>query len=636
MDGQRRRRERYFRRWDSVAEGLSWEVSLARRFDAVDFAGSARVALLTMRELARLTCLLPVVLLACGGRTAGKIADPIGEGGSDAGVDAGPPPATRSEQLDVLLVVDNTPTAAFTHDVLANAIPYLMDRLTDPRCVNGLGQIVDSPAPNEECVVGQRDFAPVQDVHIGVISTSIGGHGADSCSPQSANYHPDQNQAAHLLHSGADGMTVPTYEDLGFLFWDPSASGTPPGESAVSAFNANAQAMIQGVGNQGCGFEAPLEAMYRFLIDPNPYQSIEVKGGNIAVASGTDTVLLDQRADFLRPDSAVLVVLLSDENDCSTRDGGQFFFSNQNQYQGAEYHLPRARGICQTDPDDPCCTSCGAAAPQGCPASDPQCALPPLSAPEDPINLRCFDQKRRFGLDFLYPIARYVDGLTADTVSDRDGVLQPNPLLLARSPKLVVVTALAGVPWQDIALSTSNIGAGFTPTYDIDWGLVLGADGAPPTDALMIPSRVPRSGTHPLLEIAIAPPSSTSPDANFINGHEHDLGDTLQYACIYPLAAEHDCSDGNCDCDPDGFDTNPVCQADTGEYSTTQRFGRATPAPRQLELVRALGSQGELASVCISEAGDTSLPYYGFKPAVDAMLRGLRNHLAAHDSEATQ
>jgi hypothetical protein len=72
------------------------------------------------------------------------------------------------------------------------------------------------------------------------------------------------------------------------------------------------------------------------------------------------------------------------------------------------------------------------------------------------LNLRCWDQKRRFGFDSLHPIDRYTRGLTAPTVTNRAGDEVPNPLFSGtgaarRNPSLVSVAAIVGVPWQDLA-----------------------------------------------------------------------------------------------------------------------------------------------------------------------------------------
>jgi hypothetical protein len=53
---------------------------------------------------------------------------------------------------------------------------------------------------------------------------------------------------------------------------------------------------------------------------------------------------------------------------------------------------------------------------------------------EDNINLRCWDQKRRFGIDFLYPIDRYTQAFTQATIVNRAGELVPNPLFSDLNP----------------------------------------------------------------------------------------------------------------------------------------------------------------------------------------------------------
>lgn len=582
-----------------------------------------------MTSLARRAlCAFALMAVGCG-RTPTPIHEPA-DAGADVEDDAGPDLITETDKLDVLFVLDNTRTAAFAHTALARTIPYFLDRLVNPRCVNGLGQIVDNPPSiSDPCSVGVRDFASVKDIHLAVISTSLGGHGADSCSPAHTAFDPLQDDGAHLLTRNDNGGVVPTYDGLGFLVWDPDQRRTPPGDSDIDALEAKLQEMIRGAGDSGCGFESQLESLYRFLIDPDPYERIEIRGGE-AVLIGTDDELLAQRASFIRDDSAVLIVLLSDEDDCSTRDGGQYYLSNQSVLGGDPYHLPRARHECETDPDDDCCASCGSPTPTGCPPS-PNCALPDFSQAEDPINLRCFDQKRRFGIDFLYPLERYVDGLNERTIADRTGNMSANPLFAGlRSPRMVTLAGVVGVPWQDIANAPSNIAAGFVPTPDIPWERILSdpETGAPPADPLMVPSRDPRTGVHPVDGSDLQPPTAPTPDANPINGHEHTLERQLQYACIYRLETPVTCTTTACECfAPDELSTNVVCQQDTGAYTMTQRYGRATPATRPLRLLQMIGPQAVVASICTEPVFQSQQAAFGYKPAADAMMRALRNSL---------
>src|SRR5262249_50934249 len=147
--------------------------------------------------------------------------------------------------------------------------------------------------------------------------------------------------------------------------WDPSGQDQPPGESNFQVFASRFQQMVLGVGQNGCGYESQLEAWYRFLVDPAPYASLEIQQG-FATPVGVDSILLQQRKDFLRPDSLVAIIVLSDEDDCSTKEYGQFYLSNQLQdpgNPGTKFHLPRARSECATNVDDECCFSC--AQPRG-------------------------------------------------------------------------------------------------------------------------------------------------------------------------------------------------------------------------------------------------------------------------------
>ncbi len=582
--------------------------------------------------------LVAMLLSACEGRSYIET-NPLLDAGPDVvEVDANvepPPPIEEATRVDVLLVVDNSRNLDVAHQALAETVPYLIDRLFNPACVNGLGNVLGQDSgPDAPCEVGVRDFAPVTDLHVGMISTSLGGHGADSCSPASSSFQPSQNDAAHLLtRLAGGGGDVPTYQSQGFLAWDPGAVSQPPGESNAPSLTASFVEMVKGVGEQGCGFESQLESVYRFLVDPNPYAEITVQNGQ-AIASGTDTILLQQRRDFLRPDSALVILLLTDENDCSIRDSGSNFFAGQSSSPDGSgpLVLPRGRVECVSNPSDPCCASCGQPTPDGCSPTetDPLCQLPP-SGQEDPISLRCFDQKRRFGIDFLYPIDRYVDGLSNLKVADRDGNILDNPLFVGnRSPKLVFFGAVLGVPWQDIAKDPKLITGGFAPPSEIDWELVLGdpANGVAPKDPLMIESVAPRSGTNPRTGMALAPPDAP-PGANPINGHERILtnDDGLQYACIYPRQAPKVCTGGACDCEGADIATNPSCQASDGSYGPVQHYARAFPSIRELQVVKGLGDRAAVGSICAPLTVGAGEPTFGYKPTVDAVLRALRQRI---------
>jgi hypothetical protein len=519
-----------------------------------------------------------------------------GVGGAGNGGIGGVPGPSTSDKVDLLVVVDNSRSMLAKQQLLAESVPTF---------------IADVVA------------AGVRDMHIGIVSSSLGGLGADACQGSSS---PTENDAAHLIsRTSADGSSPPvaTYQNLGFLAWDPDQALSPPGESSEAALSANFAAMVTGAGEVGCGYESQLEAFYRFLVDPDPYESIVIEN-NLAQLVGTDQVLLEQRAAFLRPDSLLVVVVATDENDCSTRDGGQFYFARQIYQPGTNnpYHLPPARAACAADPASDCCKSCGQAPGDGCDESADQCGGS-LSALEDNINLRCFDQKRRFGIDFNWPIDRYVAGLNAAQVADRAGNVVPNPIYAAggRGSELVVLAGMVGVPWQ---LLDANPAEAARTAEQLDdegrWPALVGdlSSFTTPTDAHMVESIEPRGG--------LAPPSSPH-DADPFHGHELSTPnrDDLQYACTFALPQPIDCtaSPGVCPCLDPGTDS-PLCQDPaTNLYGTIQFASSAYPSTRPLTLLRAMGGRGVVGSICPAEVTDTTAPSYGHRPTLSALFEVL-------------
>lgn len=585
------------------------------------------------------------------------------------------PPLTRLtsadfERVDLLLAVDNSRGIADKQQILSQAINDLVEQLINPRCVNNDGTMASQPAePDEACPTGTaRPYAPVRDLHIGVITSSIGSIGADSCTGEA---EPTENDRAHLIsRSSYDGSTpeVETYQDLGFLAWDPDGTLSPPGESDMDAVSDGMATIVSGAGEVGCGWEASLEVWYRFLVQPDPYLDIQLEGEGAgfknAVLVGVDDVLLAQRKAFLRPDSLLAIVNLTDENDCSIRAGGINYISGQIYAPGesSAYHLPRPRAACATDPNSDCCRSCGQAPGDGCDDANDDCG-PALDGTDDPINLRCFDQKRRFGVDFRYDTDRYVDGLRSELVPDRDGNLLPNPIFTdldpdddvtgSRAAGLVFFAAVVGVPWQDIARRNENGDPDLSNGLDIDgrpvgglqsgtelaengvWAVILGDPDnyIAPTDPLMIESIDPRSGVNPITGDAIAPTTAgflTNP----INGHEYEIPqrNDLQHACIFPLPEPRDCevaaSGTSCACSS-GFDGNPLCQDTSGGYSTVQRYARGLPAPRQLQVVKALGAEGLVGSICPAQLDDPGAADYGYSAALGALSDRLSSSLGS-------
>lgn len=149
----------------------------------------------------------------------------------------------------------------------------------------------------------------------------------------------------------------------------------------------------------------------------------------------------------------------------------------------------------------------------------------------------------------------------------------------------------------------------------------------------MIESRHPRTGTNPITGTPIADPDSPD-DENPINGHEwlaHEspVGD-LQYACVFDLRGLDVPATGG-DCEAPNL-KNPLCEdAPDGTDSPRQVKAKAYPGLRQLQLIRDLGDQGIVGSVCPAQLDpERSGPLdfdFGYRPAMGAIVDRLKTKL---------
>jgi hypothetical protein len=586
---------------------------------------------------------------------------------------------TAVDKIDLLFMVDNSISMADKQAILVDAVPLLVQRLITPICVRSCVK-ADNCSPAQEkdgipvggnadavtgqCAQGAPEFNPIKDIHVGVVSSSLGSHGAsgakDVCTA------PTDDDHAHLLGQLRPGLKP--YDMNGFLKWDTTkpAKYNPPGDSNPLVFTPKFADMVASAGEHGCGYESQLESWYRFLIDPEPLDKVVVPpGSSQAVVQGVDQTILAQRAAFLRPDSLVAVVMLTDEDDEGIVDGGYGWLVAR------ASPMYRSTSQCATNSNDKCCQSCAEQAPNpGCPAltSDSECAKGQTldqSKGEDDLNLRAWQQKRRFGFDLLYPPARYVEGLSSPVVVQRStGQLVANPLYAAaagtapRDKGLVFLAGILGVPWQDIADDESLKGPGlrYLTAAEIEakgrWAVILGNPNrgtndppVPPTDPLMVDQTDERSGKNPITGDALVPSTSMNPKANPINGHEHSnvdkkgqpVNNDLQYACIFPLSKPITCDqaalDANkgCDCfqgDVDAGYNRPLCQPPAGgPAGTTQSYAKAYPGLRELEVLKDFKDNSIIASICPKISDDKTKPDYGYNPAVKAIIDRLKEAL---------
>ncbi len=534
--------------------------------------------------------------------------------------------------IDLLLMIDNSSSMADKQDTLASAVPQLLGQLVAPNCVDGAGNLVvphevAKLGVGEPCSQGSPEFNPVNNIHIGIVSSSLGDHGAGNapgvtgvCTVGLDTHYtntdgteiltpPDLNDKGHLIgtldraalaRSVAQNDFVKLDPSLGFLAWG-NSNLPSPGPTDLDTASLIFQDMVKAVDEKGCGLEAQLESWFRFLIDPVPptlpIGAPDDLGNTHRI--GSDDTLLNQRKAFLRPDSLVAIVMLTDENDCSIRDTDVGWVG-----ANIEASIQTGSTPCASNPNDPNCFSCSICghpnSPAKCATYCPNLAGKPETWDDGPYqtNIRCWQQKRRFGYEFMYPTSRYVVGLTKKVLCpdqsfgdmdcdctyaksigagcDPGSRQMPNPLFstvigtdnnnqpvvgfpdsIARTDNSAVfIAGIVGVPWQDIGNTDANGNLTYIPVTDPAWtggassnqpvnagsagiwAQIYGDDNAniAAKDMHMVESVVPRAGI-PGPTAGPTPPTNTDPNGADYNTARGDL----EYACIYTLPTAHEC-----------------------------------------------------------------------------------------------
>ena len=132
------------------------------------------------------------------------------------------------DKIDIVLAIDNSRSMADKQEILAAAVPDLVRGLVNPACVDptGVTPPTTPASPTDMCPTGmEREFEPVLDIHIGIISSSIGGYGSDACAAASAATQSNNDKGHLVARTTADqvnDLSGSTYQNKLFLAWDPS------------------------------------------------------------------------------------------------------------------------------------------------------------------------------------------------------------------------------------------------------------------------------------------------------------------------------------------------------------------------------------------------------------------------------
>ncbi len=200
--------------------------------------------------------------------------------------DGGTPAVT---EVDLLLVIDNSGSMAEEQASLADELPIFIRSLAD-------GEIRD---PDTGALV--ESFPPVTSLRVGVVSTDMGtgGFNVPTCTNR---------------RFGDDGLLI----DRGNVASDSRCMATYPTPQTISGMDLSDleavtdfvvdQACIAELGIDGCGFEQQLDAMLKAVTPAS--STLTFQEGT----PGNGTV----NGNFGRPDAVLAVLMVTDEDDCST------------------------------------------------------------------------------------------------------------------------------------------------------------------------------------------------------------------------------------------------------------------------------------------------------------------------------
>ncbi len=204
------------------------------------------------------------------------------------------------EKVDLLFMVDNSGSMREEQAALAAQFPRLIRTLAS-------GEVRD-PATNDLL----DSFPPVNNLHLGVVSSDMGTGGLPLMSCNDSN---DGDDGILLQRAASDcaGFMPPKFLEFRAGMDDP--------DTLANNFSCMAR-----LGTNGCGFEQQLEAVLKALLPAGSTGEIGIDPFLTGDGHGSNA-----NAGFLRPDSLLAVVLVTDEDDCSAKDKNIF---DANQFGG--------------------------------------------------------------------------------------------------------------------------------------------------------------------------------------------------------------------------------------------------------------------------------------------------------------
>lgn len=214
------------------------------------------------------------------------------DGAIDERLDCGAPrdsftrDITPPREVDLLFVVDNSMTMEAEQVALLRELPRMIRALAS-------GDLDED---------GRPERLPIEDLHFGVVTTDMGTGSFVVPTCSNSRFGDDG-----ILRTRGDTRRE------GCEMRYPSFFSFQAGDD-VESFVETASC-VASTGTNGCGFEQPLEAALKAVTPLT--SSIRFAENSVGHADG-------RNAGFLRPDSLLWIVILTEEDDCSVEDTAIF------------------------------------------------------------------------------------------------------------------------------------------------------------------------------------------------------------------------------------------------------------------------------------------------------------------------
>jgi hypothetical protein len=204
------------------------------------------------------------------------------------------------DKVDLLFMVDNSSSMEGEQASLAREFPKLIKAL----------------ASGDRDADGVKDFTPVKDLHLGVVSSDLGLANLTLPNASGCTGNGDDGRLKNMAAGGVTGCSQSTYNPP-YLTYSQAQGGDPL--QLATDFSC-----IATLGTKGCGLEQQLESALKAVWPGNDPKWLFLNDARTGATSPGNGGPGFANGEFIREDSLIAIVIVTDEEDCSSRSMQHF------------------------------------------------------------------------------------------------------------------------------------------------------------------------------------------------------------------------------------------------------------------------------------------------------------------------